>query len=171
MDPSGWHLATGHVFSIYDERWLCLSPACDMVPSQIPSWRTVMTGDRLPFVGIRLRPVRTVKALNDVHSNRFVFLRIEGEVKCYCFNDPSREASAPHWQILYAEKRGRFSGTDFRFTVSYIKQGKTRLVAERLQAQVVAQLRYEYALNLIQKLGVSLTRVGLDFSQGTEPVT
>jgi len=171
MDPSGSHLVTGHIFSMNDEPWLCLSPACDMVPSQVPNWRTAMIGERLPFIAIRLRPARATKALEEVHSNRFIFLRIEGEVKCYCFNDPSVEASAPHWQVLYAEKRGRFSGTDFRFTVSYIKQGKTRLVSERKKAQVVAQLRYEYALNLIQKLGVSLTRVGLDFSKWMESVT
>ena len=33
----------------------------------------------------------------------------------------------------------------------------------RNRSQVIAQLRYEYALNLLQKLGVSMTRIGLDF--------
>ena len=169
MDPAGWHLTTGHVFSMSDELWLCLSPACDMVPSQIPSWRIKETGERLPFVGIQLHNIRPDKALANIHSNRFVFLRIDGKVNSFCFNDPSGKESVPHWQILYAEKRGRFSETDFRFTASHIRQGKTRLVSKRLQAHVVGQLRYEYALNLIQKLGVSLTRVGLDFSDGTGP--
>jgi len=35
---------------------------------------------------------------------------------------------------------------------------------EPVAAVIVAQLRYEYALNLIQKLGVEFTRIGLDFS-------
>ena len=169
MEPSGWHLSTGHVFSMLDGYWLCLSPTCDMVPSQVPRWRIEASGERLPFIGIRLLPIRSVKALNDIHSNRFVFLRIDDEVRCFSFNDPSREGSAPYWYTLYAEKRGRFSATDFRFSVSYIRQGKTRLVAERLEAKVIGQLRYEYAINLLQKLGVSLTRVGLDFSDGSEP--
>lgn len=30
-------------------------------------------------------------------------------------------------------------------------------------ARVVAQLRYEYALNLVQRLGGTLTRIGLDY--------
>ena len=38
------------------------------------------------------------------------------------------------------------------------------LVLKHHMAKVVSQLRYEYAINLLQKLGVSLTRVGLDFS-------
>ena len=166
MDPAGWHLTTGHVFSMSDELWLCLSPACDMVPSQMPGWRIKELGERLPFVGIQLQYIRPVKALEKANSNRFVFLQIDGEIKSYCFNDPSREDSAPRWHTLYAEKLGRFSGNNFRFTVSSLRQGKTRLVSNRLQAQVVGQLRYEYALNLIQKLGVSLTRVGLGFSDG-----
>lgn len=29
--------------------------------------------------------------------------------------------------------------------------------------QVVAQLRYEYALNLVQRLGGTFTRIGLDY--------
>ena len=169
MQPAGWHLTTGHVFSIFGNHWLCLSPSCDTVPSQVPKWRTEIIGERLPFIGVKLLPAKQLKALRDIHSNRFVFLRIDNEVRCFCFNDASREGSAPHWQVFFAENRGRFSGSDFRFAISYIKQDRTRLVSERLRAHVVGQLRYEYALNLLQKLGVSLARVGLDFSNGMGP--
>ena len=169
MEPTGWHLTTGHVFSMSGEHWLCLSPACDMVPSQAPSWHAGAFGKRLPFLGVRLEKIRSTIVPKDVHSNRYVFLRVGGKVNAYCFNDPSREGSTPRWEVLYAEQRGRFFGNNFGFMVAYIEQGKTRLVAKRLQAEVVSQLRYEYALNLLQKLGVSLTRVGLDFSAGTGP--
>ena len=169
MEPAGWHLTTGHVFSISGEHWLCLSPACDMVPSPAPSRHIDAFGERLPFVGIKLQKIRSTIVPKDVHSNRYVFLRVGDKVNVYCFNDPSREGSTPSWHVLYAEKRGRFSGDNFRFMVTYIEQGKTGLVSKPLPAEVVSQLRYEYALNLIQKLGVSLTRVGLDFSAGTGP--
>ena len=65
---------------------------------------------------------------------------------------------------------------DFQFSVWRNEEGKdedlgaedgeTKLVLKCHQARVVSQLRYEYALNLTQKLGVSLTRIGLDFSDG-----
>ena len=169
MDPAGWHLTTGHIFSMSGDHWMCLSPACDMVPSQLPSWQVKAFGERLPFIGIKLQKIRSTKIPTDVHSNRYVFLRLESEVSAFCFNDPSDDGSAPSWQLLFAENRGRFSGDNFQLKVTYIEQGKTRLVSKRLQGKVVSQVRYEYALNLVQKLGVSLTRAGLDFSDGAGP--
>ena len=167
MDPEGWHLVTGHIFCMDDEHWVCLSPACDMVPSQISEWsHSVFGKQRLPFVAVRLQHLRKEKMLPNVQSNRFVTLHLDGELNYFCFNDPSGEGSAPHWQVLYAENRGVFIGKDFRFFVSRIEKGKTRLISKRYRAHVVSQLRYEYALNLIQKLGISLTRTGLDFVDG-----
>ena len=165
MEPIGWHLTTGHIFSIGgDEYWLCLSPACDMEPSQISSWSSDAFGkQRLPFIAVKLILISAMTLLKNIHSNRFVALQFGGEVRCFCFNDPSGDGSAPHWQVLYAGNRGKFNGDDFRFFVSRIVKGKTRLVHRRYKAIVVSQLRYEYALNLIQKLGISLTRIGLDF--------
>ena len=168
MKPEGWHLTTGHVFSISDdEYWLCLSPACDMVPSQISSWSSDAFGkQRLPFIAIKLQAISCATLLRNIHSNRFVALQFGEKMRCFCFNEPSRDGSAPHWQVLYAENQGQFNGDDLRFFVSQIVKGRTRLVCRRHKAIVVSQLRYEYALNLIQKLGISLTRIGLDFVDG-----
>jgi len=168
MKPEGWHLTTGHIFSISgDEYWLCLSPACDMEPSQISKWNRETFGERrLPFIAVRLRSVSKKKSLVDVHSNRHVFLLLDGKIKRFCFNDPSGDSSAPHWSLFYAEERGEFSSDDLRFFVSRMEQKDTQLISKRYEATVVSQIRYEYALNLIQKLGVSLTRIGLDFVDG-----
>lgn len=167
MEPKGWHLTTGHIFSVGDEYWLCLSPACDMVPSQVSRWSSDVFGEqRLPFIAVKLRSTRDATLLKHIHSNRFVTLQFGREVRCFCFNDPSRDGSAPHWQVFYAENRGEFTGDDFRFQVSRIEKEKTQLISKQHEAIVVSQLRYEYALNLIQKLGVSLTRIGLDFVDG-----
>jgi hypothetical protein len=83
-------------------------------------------------------------------------------VKAFCFNDPAGESSAPTWHTLYAEKLGEF-GADCTFVALGVEMGKTRMVAHSYPAVVVGQLRYEYALNLMQRLGGSLTRIGLDF--------
>jgi hypothetical protein len=42
-----------------------------------------------------------------------------------------------------------------------MEQGK--LITKEYEARVVAQLRYEYAINLAQMLGANFTRIGLDF--------
>ena len=172
-EPVGWHLTTGHVFSMEDKLWLCLSPACDMVPSQLTKWRKELVGDRLPFIAIQLHSVKDVP--RDIHSNRYVFLRQNDDVDIHCFDDGSSNNPAPRWEVLYAAEAGRFPEGRFDFSVwrtqiSDAKKGTEddhpELVHKRHCATVVSQLRYEYALNLIQKLGVSLTRVGLDFSGG-----
>ena len=168
MEPVGWHLTTGHVFSMVDEHWICLSPACDLVPSQMPPWQVKRFGKRLPFVGIRLYKINAKNVPEDIHTNRYLYIRLGDTVTCFSFNEPTNIQSTPRWQVLFAENQGKFIGRNFQFKVASIGQGKTRLVSETLQAQVVGQLRYEYALNLIQKLGVSLTRVGLDFSADAE---
>lgn len=168
MEPVGVHLTTGHVFAMSNEHWLCLSPACDMVPSQISHWRANALGEHLPFIAVMLHSIKPTKELSDIHSNRYLFLRVEGQLKIFCFNNPSKKESGPQWDLLYAENRGVFSEESFQFTVSCIEQGDSKLVFNQLEAKVIGQLRYEYALNLIQKLGVSLTRVGLDFADGTK---
>ena len=159
--PSGWHLTTGHIFVVAETHWLCLSPACDMVPTQPSSWRTKLYGGHLPFVAVRLHPVHGFP--KDVLSNRYVFLSVDDTVQTYCFN-PSGHASAPEWVTMYAERQGAFELSTLRFTVWQTELKNASLNVNPHAATVVGQLRVEYALNLVQKLGVSLTRIGLDFS-------
>ena len=124
MEPVGSHLTTGHVFEMSDIHWLCLSPACDMVPSQISDWRTAALGKRLPFLAVKLHSISTTRVTKDIHSNRFLFLRFKDQLSGFCFNDPSRAESSPQWDLLYAENRGEFTGKNFRFTVSRIEKGE-----------------------------------------------
>ena len=165
MEPTGWHLTAGHVFHMAGDYWLCVSPSCDMVPSQVSPWRKEVLGERLPFIGVTLEEFAPRGVLTGISSNRLFFLLRDGEYWGYRFNYPC-EDSAPRWQVLYADDGGQFSNPDLEFTVSCIQEEESTLVARHHDAKVVGQLRYEYALNLIQKLGVSLTRIGLDFTGG-----
>ena len=163
--PEGWHLTTGHILRMAEDYWVCLSPACDMVPSQLSKEHIAMIGPKLlPFIAVKLCPISDGKMPKDVQSNRFIFLDLNGDVKGFCFNNPSPNNSAPQWHTLYAEKRGEFNGESFDLTILRIEFGSKRLISKKYAATVVCQLRYEYALNLMQKLGVSLTRIGLDFT-------
>lgn len=38
-EPYGYHLTTGHIIKIGEIFWVCLSPACDLVPNQKTSGR------------------------------------------------------------------------------------------------------------------------------------
>lgn len=167
--PKGWHLTTGHVFSLGEEFWVCLSPACDMVPSQHSGHNKSVLGKRLPFLGVKLQKKKPGKSLDDINSNRYVFLRLEGEddpVSVFCLDAGSTNTpSSPEWEILYADKCGEFRDQENKaIRILRTEAGARKLVVKEYNEHVVGQLRYEYALNLIQKLGVSMTRIGLDFS-------
>lgn len=158
--PEGWHLTTGHIFAMGDDHWVCLSPACDMVPGQNLA-RNADFGERVPFTAVKLHPM-PAEGDHDASSNLFLFLNLGSGVQKFCFNSQGKDSTSPVWRTLYAERRGLLD-KDFKFRVSVMGAGARRLVATVHPAQVVAQLRYEYALNLLQKLGVALTRIGLDF--------
>ena len=159
--PEGWHLNTGHIFSIRNDLWLCLSPSCDMVPLHIPSWHREQFGEYLSFVAVRLHRVCNRSFPKRVNSNRYIFLQIGDGTKVYSFS--SQDNSVPEFQTFYAKTRGKFSN-GFKFGVYRMEKSNDSLTPKFYDAEVVWQLRYEYALNFVQKLGVSLTRIGLDFS-------
>jgi hypothetical protein len=156
-------LTTGHILKIENTFWVCVSPACDMVPSQLSDQRVADFGDRLPFLALKLHSIKTTKSPKDIQSNRYIYARIGGELAAFCVNDPGGETSSPDWHMLYAGNRGEFTEA-FHVKIYRPARGvKGHLVYKHEDAEVVAQLRYEYALNLIQRLSGTFTRVGLDF--------
>lgn len=161
--PEGWHLTTGHVFNVDGSYWVCVSPACDTVPAQLSASRVAAFGERLPFMAVKLFAVGDAKKITDVQTNRYIFLKLDGVVKAFCFNDPVNDLSAPVWHTLFADKRGQF-GKEFTLSVFIAEKGSRGMVQKRHLARVVGQLRYEYALNLVQRLGGAFTRIGLDYA-------
>ena len=159
--PTGWHLSTGQIFRLEEDFWVCLSPSCDMVPDQMSQEKRERLGTWLPFTAVKLISVPADRSW-DVSSNRFLFLKGADEVETFCFNDPSRDTSAPAWYTMYAERLGALTD-DFRFRIVLPRRDGDHLVNVAFDATVVAQLRYEYALSLIHRLGGSQTRVGLDY--------
>ncbi len=161
----GTHLITGHILHVpndqQDEFWVCLSPACDLVPGQKKGWHKRL-GDHLPFLAVELHACNTEKALETASDGNFLFLEVDGESKEFSFTPVVKNSeSNPKWEQMFASNLGRFS-KKFSLPIRRIS-GKTGLKNKKFDAVVVAQLRYEYALNLLQRLGGNLSRVGLDF--------
>lgn len=161
----GWHLTTGHIFVCDGKHWICASPACDMVPSQLSKFRRRTYKERIPFTAIRLQPLPLEKAVGMANSTRVLFVEIDGQIQTFCYNSPDNDTSAPQWAQLFADKLGRLDPETFDFDLINVEAGEEGLHAKRRSATVVSQLRYEYALNLVQRLGVSMTRIGLDYQE------
>lgn len=159
--PEGWHLTTGHIFKAGDNYWVCLSPLCDLVPNQKDGGIYKDVSGHMPFMAVRLREISGMEFVKPL-SNRFIFTQGEAKISIFCINDAKSEGSLPHWYTLFATNSGVLENLEFKV----LKTGKSpdgSLKIEQWDAKIVAQLRYEYALNLLHQLGNSLTRVGLDF--------
>ena len=161
----GWHLTTGHILTIDADYWVCLSPACDLVPGQKTSGRYGRLSPLLPFHAVKLHSVPKQAALKYMTRNLYMFLNIDGgkTPSPFCFVDHSNPHSNPVWEELFAKNNGILNNNSICVAQTVYRERNDALVAEWKEAKVVAQLRYEYALNLLQRLGNTMTRVGLDF--------
>lgn len=166
----GYHLATGHIFRADGHYWVCLTPMCDLVPGR---GKYSIVGDAMPFIAVRLKSDDADKPSKQILSGRVAMIKDGTKIKSLMMGHES-ESSNPEWFTLYAANQGRFS--DGKFQMYRLAADPTQAVAEDgaspkagalkvevVEAELVTQLRYEYALSMMHKLGGSLTRVGLDF--------
>ncbi|WP_141231851.1 response regulator receiver domain [Pseudomonas sp. Irchel s3h9] len=176
VSVEGSYLTTGHVIR-FDKCvgdgcfWLCLSPACDLVPGQKSSGWPKRLGNHTPFIAVELFPVKEGEALKNAFAGNHLFLKIENKVLCFSFTPPlslkedplGEKTSNPKWEQMFAGDQGRFASGTQNITVTRADGTGGDLAFKKQSAQVVAHLRYEYALNLLNRLGSNLSRVGLDF--------
>lgn len=172
----GNHLTTGHILQLDNEKgdgrfWLCLSPACDLVPGQKVSGWHGRLGDHIPFIAVELFDAKQSDALSNAFGGNYLFLEIENELKSFSYTPPPSTKGGvdgmstpnPKWEQMFAAKQGRFNAADKTLLLARASGSTEGLCFNPANAHVVAQLRYEYALNLLQRLGTNLSRVGLDF--------
>lgn len=177
---SGWHLQPGHILKVGSEYWACVSPSCDLVPAQKSELgiREAKSSAAKPFLAIKLHK-GAIRDAAEVNSNTLLFLEHDGELTPFSiytkFEKDGRTiyGSAPIWRMFSARDYGKFalkSGVSPTLRVNFVcGSGQKGLQIQEKTATIVGQLRYEYALNLVQKLGSELTRVGLDFVAPVDP--
>jgi hypothetical protein len=160
-------MTTGVVFrtnrnSVY-HYWLCVSPACDLVPGQNGSgW----DGDLHPFrpiSAVRLTPVKNVAALTvklqNAEQGRNIFIYVDGEpVALEVANEESRQMKI---EVLLIADEGvvlnsRFNG----FNISKF-EGVPSI--QSVDFEVVGVLRADYANKLLADSGHQRSRIGVDF--------
>jgi hypothetical protein len=169
---SGWHLHPGHILEIDKEMWVCLSPSCDLVPMQKATAAVRESSEAAvkPFVAVQLTP-KTKVSRDEVNSNTLIFLMEKNEIQKYSVYPNGGVFGSPVWRLFMASDHGKFEINQDRtadLNLSYLFGKGQTMQVETVKGRIVGQLRYEYALNLIQKLGVEFTRIGLDFSAPAE---
>jgi hypothetical protein len=106
-----------------------------------------------------------------VNSNTLIFLKEDDAIKTYTVYPRGGQFGSPIWRLFMAADFGKFvieEDHTAKLSLSYLLSKEKQMQVKEVDAKLVGQLRYEYALNLIQKLGIEFTRIGLDFSAPTE---
>lgn len=163
--PSGLHLMPGQIFCVPSEdnnktHWICLSPACDLVPAQNKGkWREKGI---MQFTAVKLWPITNTPDSEKINTNEYLFVEVSGEILCFCYIRAPREN--PVSEQFFAIKNGLIVEKKIQFlSINEYDDLNGKMESKLHEAEIVSQLRYEYAINLMQKLGSNLTRVGLDF--------
>lgn len=173
-EVDGHHLMTGHIFKIINndqpEYWICLTPICDLVPRAgniVWGGQSILNCDLIPFKAVKLEPQLNIKKIINDKIVRGDHIIIGSGTNIQCFQYSPQPNENPHWNQFFAHNSGRF-GTDRKLklsSISFSKNRKLKVASVEYEAELVTQLRYEYALNLLTKLGGAFARIGLDFTK------
>lgn len=156
------HLDCGHIFKLNSEWWVCATPACDMEPGQNTVAFVGSSKELRPFTALKLNvfEVSTLEE-SDINSGLYCFAETSPK-EITCLGLPVQGSSEKvTWRTFVAKNDGVLSGTKFDLIKPQLADGSLELVDAK--ATVHAKLRYEYALNFIQKVGTSVTRIGLGY--------
>lgn len=179
---TGNQVKTGHILDIDECLYMCLTPACDLVPSQSNDWKENL-GSVMPVKLVKLHGEKSVfnnsdkshqKILQSLNSNNHIVLNIGGNNQGFSYVKSSKDN--PQWEQAFLSDKGALNWDGLSVTVNLIRLSKFEREVEsegsslplkciETKVNVVAELRYEYALNFLQKFGMSQSRVGLDFQE------
>lgn len=159
-------LDSGHIFKINNEWWVCATPACDLQPGQNTIALKGNSQTLRPFTALRLDTIKT-NTLTDRHVNSgsYCFVQHEGQIIGLSPLPPDEEdkpkSQKVRWRTFVAKDGGRI--VDGYLKLIELKLDNDSVGQDDHCATVVAKLRYEYALNYIQKIGASVSRIGLGY--------
>ncbi|MCR5992983.1 hypothetical protein HKW65_17605 [Enterobacter ludwigii] len=179
------HLVTGHVLEFKNNHWLCLTPMCDLVPGQksgdnlLPVTLVKMYDAKVALNNTRqymqrelnldsLPPIDDNEAIRQILNystqNNLLFIQpeLDGKIHILSFTVGLDGKANPKAMDCYVENQGIFTEAN-TITLKYVEPMDNNMNVTSVEAKIVAELRYEYALNLLGRLGVSKSRVGLDF--------
>lgn len=143
------------------EYWICLSPACDMVPGQkSKSDVKAETNTLLPFTAVRLHAIG-LATKKKATENLYIFLKVNDAIQMFSIHPSGDAKTAPEWEQMIAHDFGVFHPETKNLSITSVTKFLNIVKTQEVKATVAAQLRSEYALNLLQKLGVQLSRPGL----------
>lgn len=159
-------LDCGHIFKIDNDWWVCATPACDLQPGQNSIAFMGRSQNLRPFTALKLQQIPENHSL-DINSGEYCFVETSlGTIQCLGLRSPNGDAEGnadkATWRTFIAKGDGRF--TDRTLELLVPKLTNDGIDPNEKTAMVLGKLRYEYALNYVQKGGASVTRIGLGYA-------
>ncbi|OWU68246.1 hypothetical protein ATO2_12770 [Roseovarius sp. 22II1-1F6A] len=173
-------LDSGHVFEHNGTFWVCATPACDLQPGQTSIAFDGASNDLRPFTALRLEQIDLhYLDASHINSNSFCFIRHLNSGKAIALglrkisSDPAKEnlekispvvdpsSQKVTWRIFIAREGGVI--VDGKLSLSSFSLSGDQIKPNDSKVTVHAKLRYEYALNFIQRVGGSVSRIGLGY--------
>ncbi|WP_033577460.1 response regulator receiver domain [Dickeya chrysanthemi] len=164
-------LDSGHIFKLDDTWWVCATPACDLQPGQgTIAFKKGTDPSLRPFTAIRLHPVTKLSELTDRHINSgsYCYVEYDGKILGLGVKSPKEDTSNPaiqkvDWRAFVAQHGGIIKNGKLSLLELQLELDELNIKSEQREAEIVAKLRYEYALNYIQRVGASVSRIGLGY--------
>ena len=160
------HVTTGTV--LHDPRsgdwWLCVQPACDLVPNQRKEGSY-----HCEMATLRLRPLTDWQSrLKDAHTGTMLYVRYEDAEKCFeVVNFESRHPNPETLLLRYGVDPPGKNGNVSRYhrvTVYRLNCKNEEPMPEKREMLAVAQLREPYASRFLLQAGHHASRIGIDFT-------
>ncbi len=165
---SGAHLELGHVLAIDGQKWLCVTPACDLVPGRASgASRPDKGADLKRFTALRLHEKNEGDLLKTATRGGRIFANLmedDGATIARAYQMASRDNASPAWVVMYAENDGVLTIEDGKRSIGVhlVKVVDGGPDISRIEASVVGHLRPEYALDIQARLTGTQSRIGLD---------
>ncbi|WP_417579623.1 response regulator receiver domain [Nitrincola sp.] len=168
---SSEQLDSGHIFKLDEAWWVCATPACDLQPGQRTiAFKKGNDPTLRPFTAIRLHPVTKLNDLteNHINSGSYCYIEYKGKILVLGVKPPKEDSTSPaiqkvDWCAFVAQKGGVIKDGKLSLLEIQLEYDRLRIKNNHKEAEVIAKLRYEYALNYIQRVGVSVSRIGLEY--------
>ncbi|PHR22803.1 MAG: hypothetical protein COA36_17660 [Desulfotalea sp.] len=152
------HITTGTIFKNDHGYWVCSSPACELEPSQTAGyndWLKILSPHR-PMIALKLKPAKDADMEKTTNGNLiFADDKIWGVVDKTC--------GLPSPELFVFENTLETNGENLTFTAFQLNKEDDDIKSKLETFTIVAQLRPEYAGRLLQKTGVHMSRIGVDF--------
>lgn len=159
------HITTGSVFRRNDkpsEVWICVTPACDMVPERSRSGYRGKLSPANYFEALKVERVTDPEAvLQHAEQANHLFLKIEGDIQAFSI---CAESSNELKTYVFYTKNGGYVDEMNSMMLNIIEpNGEKTLVMNEYQFKIIGQLRPEYASRYLAIKGDWNSRIGVDF--------